>query len=97
MGLEGDKLPPKELFPLELVAVFVEQEKMTSDTAESLWFWTHLKLAQQAFYVNENSLSSGSREVAWMQVCNALHDVLHLCEIWAAKQVWDTAKINYMH
>ena len=44
--LSIEYLPPQEIFPLKPVAVFTGQENMTSDTAESLRFWSHLKLAQ---------------------------------------------------
>jgi len=30
-GLAGEELPPQEVFPLEPVAVFVGEEKLTSD------------------------------------------------------------------
>jgi hypothetical protein len=57
--LDGEDLPPQGVFPLEPVAIFVGQEKMTSDTAESLRFLEHLKLAQQTFYTNKILLASG--------------------------------------
>ena len=37
-GLNGDELPPQEVFPLEPIAVFVRQEKMTSDSDDSIRF-----------------------------------------------------------
>ena len=37
-GLEGDELPPQEIFPLEPIAVFIGTEKMTFDTGETLRF-----------------------------------------------------------
>ena len=40
-GLDGEELPPQEVFPLEPVAVFFVQEKMTSDTAECHQLWAH--------------------------------------------------------
>jgi len=49
-GLEGEELPPQEVFPLEPVTVFVCQEKMTSDAAKCLRFWAHQKLAEQNFF-----------------------------------------------
>ena len=49
-GLDGDELPPQEVFPLEAVSVFVGQEKMTSDTSDSLRFWAHQQLARDTFF-----------------------------------------------
>lgn len=37
-GLDGDELPPQEVFPLEAVAIFIGGEKMTSDIGKSLRF-----------------------------------------------------------
>ena len=37
-GLEGLHLPAQEIFSLELVAIFVGNEKMTSNTGDSLQF-----------------------------------------------------------
>lgn len=38
-GLEGDVLPPQDVFPLEPLAVFVGKEKLTSGSEELLRFW----------------------------------------------------------
>ena len=44
-GLEGDELAPHDNTQLETVAVFVEKEKMTSDTGHSIRLWVHNNLA----------------------------------------------------
>ena len=49
-GLDGNELPQQESFPLEPVAVFVGQEKMTSNTSEEIRFWAHLKLTEEKFF-----------------------------------------------
>ena len=43
-GLEGLHLPSQEIFPLEPVAIFVGNEKMTSNTGDSLRLWVHQQL-----------------------------------------------------
>jgi hypothetical protein len=35
-GLQGETLPPQDVFPLELMAVFVGKEKLTSGSDELL-------------------------------------------------------------
>lgn len=37
-GLEGEELPPQDIFPLKPVAVFVGKEKMTSGSEDLLRF-----------------------------------------------------------
>ena len=93
-GLEGDELPPQEMFPLEPVAVFVGQEKMTSDTAESLRFWAHRKLAKDTFFHLGIMSSDAFDEVAWRPVYDALHSVPRLFQLWACKQVMEVAGTN---
>jgi hypothetical protein len=93
-GLEGCELPPQEVFPLEPVAVFVGKEKMTSDTAESLRFWAHHKLAEATFFSLGILSPHGFQEVAWKQVYATLHKVPRLFQLWACKQVMDVAGTN---
>ena len=35
---------------MELVAVFIGQEKMTSDTSDEIRFWAHQMLANETFF-----------------------------------------------
>ena len=48
-GLEGEKLPPQEMFPPEPVAAFIGGEKIASDTGEILRFWVHKQLAKELY------------------------------------------------
>ena len=93
-GLDGDKLPPQEVFPLEPVAAFVGHEKMTSDTSEHLRFWAHRELAEQMFFSLGIMSTHSFQEVAWRQVYNTLHLVPRLFQLWACKQVMEVAGIN---
>ena len=93
-GLDGDELPPQEVFPLEAVSVFVGQEKMTSDTSDSLRFWAHQQLARATFFKLDVMSGQSFQEVAWRPVYDALHDVPRLFQLWACKQVMDVAGTN---
>jgi hypothetical protein len=93
-GLDGDELPPQEIFPLEPIAVFVGDEKMTSDTGTSLRFWAHKILAEQTFFKLGIMSSHSFQEVAWRHVYDALHEVPRLFQLWACKQVMEVAGTN---
>lgn len=93
-GLEGEEPPPQEMFPLEPIAVFVGKEKMTSDTAASLRYWAHRKLAEETFFQLGIMGAEPFNEVAWRQVYDALHEVPRLFQLWACKQVMEVAGTN---
>ena len=93
-GLDGDELPPQEVFPLESVAVFVGAEKMTSDTGDSLRFWAHQQLARATYSTLGVMAAESFDEVAWRQVYDAMHGVPRLFQLWACKQVMDEAGTN---
>ena len=54
-GLEASK--PGRMFLLEPIAIFVGDQKMTSDTRDQIRFWAHRRLARQ-YYQEHNLLSS---------------------------------------
>ena len=92
--LDTDELPVQQAFPREPITVFIGDDKMTSDTSESLRFWAHRILAEQTFR-NLGILSSDAfHEVAWRQVYDALHEVPRLFQLWACKQVTGVAGTN---
>ena len=93
-GLNGNKLSHQEVFPLEPVAVFLEQEKITSDTSKEIRFWAHQTLAKETFFKLGLMSVSSFREVAWRQVNDTLHAVPWLFQLWACKQVTDVAGTN---
>ena len=93
-SLVGEELPPQEMFPLEPVAVFVGQEKMTSDTGDSLRFWAHHKLARETFFQLGIMSAADFDEVAWRHVYDALYSVPRLFQLWACKQVMEVAGTN---
>ena len=96
-GLEGEELPPQEVFSLDPIAVFVRQEKLTSDMGSSVRFWAHHILAEQTMYQLNILSTDAFQEVAWEQVYEALHNVPCLFQLWACKQVMKVAGTNTMH
>ena len=87
-------LPANRSFPLEPVSVFVDGEKMTSDTGPRIRFWAQRQLAQ-AFFSSRNILQPDEfEEVDWDCVYAALHKLPRLFGIWACKQVMDIAGTN---
>jgi hypothetical protein len=80
-------------FPLEPICMYVEDEKMTSDTGQQIRFAAHHQLARQSLTTptkngGEAILSTEQfDEVDWMAVHAALHSVPKLFQVWASKQV----------
>ena len=59
------ELPRQKSFPLELVTVWIGEDKLSSDASELLRFWVHKQLAEKTFH-HLNILSSQQfQEVAW--------------------------------
>ena len=86
-GLEGSALPPQEVFPLELVAVFVGKDKMTSGSEDILRFWCQKKHAREVLaHKMVNVLQPDQfEEVKWEAVYTALNDVPRMFQVWAWK------------
>ena len=75
------------MFPLKPVGVFVQGEKMTSDTGEHIRYWGHHQLAR-AYYHEHNLLSHKQfNAINWRSVHNTLHKLPWLFQLWASKQV----------
>lgn len=84
------------MFPLEPVAVFVDGHKLTSDSADVLRYRAHRTLAREAFHDLKILFREGFDEVAWPQVHAALCDAPRMFQVWACKQVTDSAGTNEM-
>ena len=70
---------------MEKVVVFVQGEKMPSDTGPQLRFWIHKKLARKKF-ADEGIMSPHQfDEVVWEEVYETLHEVPRMFQIWAGK------------
>ena len=93
-GIEGLHLPAQEIFPLEPVAIFVGNEKMTSNTGDSLQLWFHKQLEKELFFKLGFLTLLGFKEVAWRLVYDTLHEMPRLFQLWACKQVMNKAGTN---
>ena len=82
------KWPESEkMFPLKPVGVFVQGEKMTSDTGGHIHYWAHHQLTR-AYYHEHNLLSHKQFDaIDWRSVHNTLHKLPWLFQLWASKQV----------
>jgi hypothetical protein len=73
-----DRLAPGELFPLKTVGVYVQGEKMTTDTGGSIRYWAHYQLARN-YYQEQNILSHEQFDaIDWRSVHNTQHDLPRL-------------------
>ncbi len=88
IALDGTDSPVLgRMFPLEPIGIFVNGEKMTSDTGEQIRFWAHRQLAQ-SYYNNQGILSHKQFDkIDWPSVHGALHVLPRLFQIWAVKLV----------
>jgi hypothetical protein len=97
-GLEGEELPPQDVFPLEPVAVFVGSEKLTSGSEDYIRFWCQRIIARQVFAHKKVRVLTPNQfdEVHWESVYQALSEVPRLFALWACKQVMGIAGTNEM-
>ena len=83
-------------FPLEPVVCYVGNQKMTTDTSDSIRFWAHRRLAREAL-VDSKVLNERQFDlIAWEFVSKGLKSTPRLFQMWACKQVWDIAATNYL-
>ena len=76
-----------DILPLEPFTIFVGNEKMTSNTGESLQLWVNQQLAKEIFFKLGILKPLGFKEVAWRLVYDILHEVPRLFQLWTYKQV----------
>ena len=80
-GIKGLHLPDQEIFPLEPVAIIVENEKMTSNTGDSLWFWFYQQLVKELLFKLGILTPLGFKEVSWRLVYDTFHEVTRLSQL----------------
>lgn len=92
-GLEEEELPPQYVFPLEPVAVFVGQEKLTSGSEDYIRFWCQRIVARQVFAHKKVKVLTLEQfdEVHWEIVYHALSEVPRLFALLACKLVMEIA------
>jgi hypothetical protein len=85
---------PGQMFPLEPVGIFVDNQKMTLDTGDHICFWVHRRLA--CIYFHEHKVLSTMQfdQVNWKSVHSTLHGLPHLFQLWASKHVLELAGTN---
>ena len=68
---------------------------MTSDNLESIRYWAYHQLSKQTFHSSKTMNPEELKEMARMQVYDALHDVPLMFQLSACKQVMDVAGTDY--
>jgi hypothetical protein len=75
------------LFPLEPIRMFIQGEKLTSDTGDLLSFWAHRQLARE-YYGSGNMISHEQFDKTdWWSLRKTLLALPRLFQLWAAKHV----------
>jgi hypothetical protein len=75
------------LFPLEPIEMFIQGEKLTSNTGELLRFWAHRQLAREYYCSRDMILYSQFDETNWWSLRKTLLTLPRLFQLWAAKHV----------
>ncbi len=90
---DSGKLVPQRSFPLEPITMFVDNEKMTSDTGDHLRFHAHRILAKEFFTTAQSKkslplLSAKAFEaIDWPNVYYVLHHVPRLFQLFACFKI----------
>jgi hypothetical protein len=75
------------LFPLEPIGMFIQGEKLTSNTGKLLCFWAHRQLARE-YYCSRDTISYDQfDETDWWSLRKTLLTLPRLFQLWAAKHV----------
>jgi hypothetical protein len=86
---------PQLPFPLEPATLYVQEDKLTTDSGSLIRFEAHHQEARQVFQQQKILNPAQFDLVAWPYVYQALHDVPKMFEIFAYKQVFDISANNY--
>jgi hypothetical protein len=81
------KSEPGKLFPLEPVGVFVQGEKMTSNTESHIQYWVHYQLARTYYWEHKLLSYNQFNAIDWKSVHNMLHGLPRLFQLWASTHV----------
>jgi hypothetical protein len=82
-------------FPLEPLALFIAGEKVTTESGSLIRFEAHRKEAKAVMLERKVLNPIAFEEVAWRHVHRTLHDLPTMFRIFACKQVFDIAAVNY--
>ena len=75
------------MFPLEPIGMFIQGEKLTSDTGKLLRFWVHRRLAREYYSSRGTILYSQFNETDWWSLWKTLLGLPRLFQLWAAKHI----------
>ena len=94
MGFGGGKMPKQCAFPLEAVAVYVGEDKLSSDMSKYVRFHVLKHIAREVYAKLRILDESQFEEVEWRLVWGALKEAPRMFQIWASKQVMNIAGVN---
>ena len=75
------------MFPLEPIRMFIQGEKLTSDTSKLLRFWAHRQIARTYYHSKGIVLHDQFDETNWWSLQKTLLTLTRLFQLWAAKHV----------
>ena len=78
---------PGSLFPLEPIGMFVQGEKLTSNTDNLLGFWAHWQLAREHYSSRNFTSDEQFDEIDWWPLRKTLMTTPRLFQLWASKNV----------
>jgi hypothetical protein len=88
-------LPQQETFPLELICMFIDGKKMTSDMGAHIWYAAGCQVAGSFFHQTSRMFTDAFDEVDWPHMHRTLHEeVSRLFQVWACKQMMNIAATN---
>ena len=93
-GLVGEKMLKQCVFPLEAVAVYVGEDKLSSDMSKVARFHVHRHIAEEVCAKLRILDESQFEEVEWRLVWSALKEAPRMFQVWASKQVMNIAGVN---
>jgi hypothetical protein len=93
-NLNPFNLPQQRRLPLEPICVWINNEKITTDSIDRLRFWAHRRIAKEVFSAAGILSASQFDKVDWEAVYSALHDVPRMFQVFASKQVFDNGGTN---
>ena len=88
-------LPQQEASPLELICMFVDGKKMTSDMGAHIQYAARRQVAWSFFHQTSRMFTDAFDKVNWPHVHRTLHqEVSRLFQVWACKQVMNIVATN---
>ena len=93
-GLAGENMPKQRMSPLKAVAVYVGEDKLSSDRSKYVRFHVHKHTAKELLAKLRILDESQFEEVEWRLVWGTLKEAPRMFQIWASKRVMNIAGVN---